>query len=69
MGFIYLIISPNGKHYVGMTIHTVAERIKGHKKNSSNCKLLKASANKYGWDNMKAEMVLNEYLKNLKISV
>lgn len=58
MGFIYLITSPSGKHYVGLTIHTVAERIKGHRKVSSNCKVLKASANKYGWENMKIETLL-----------
>ena len=47
MGIIYKITSPSNKIYIGQTIHTLEERIKGHKKVSSNCTLLKRAIDKY----------------------
>jgi predicted GIY-YIG superfamily endonuclease len=32
MGCIYKITSPSGKVYIGQTVKTLHERIKGHKK-------------------------------------
>jgi hypothetical protein len=55
-GVIYKITSPSGKVYVGQTIHTLEERIKGHKKVSSNCTLLKRAISKYG-DEMVYEII------------
>jgi predicted GIY-YIG superfamily endonuclease len=48
MGIIYKITSPSNKVYIGQTIHTLEERIKGHKKKSTNCTLLKRAIDKYG---------------------
>lgn len=47
MGIIYKITSPSNKVYVGQTIHTLQQRIKGHNKISSNCTLLKRAIDKY----------------------
>ena len=46
-GIIYKITSPSGKVYVGQTVHTLEERIKGHNKKSTNCTLLKRAIDKY----------------------
>jgi|ETNmetMinimDraft_21_1059911.scaffolds.fasta_scaffold06129_7 hypothetical protein len=54
MGIIYKITNPSNKVYIGQTIHTLEERIKGHKKSSTNCTLLKRAIDKYG-DEMKYE--------------
>src|SRR5210317_176582 len=48
MGIIYKITSPSNKVYIGQTIHTLEERIKGYKKKSTNCTLLKRAIDKYG---------------------
>ena len=58
MGFIYCITSPSGKKYMGQTIGTVEERLRQHKKKSSNCTLLKRAAKKYGWDNMRTQTLI-----------
>jgi len=49
-GIIYKITSPNGKSYIGQTIQTFNQRMKGHRKANSNCILLKKAIIKYGWD-------------------
>lgn len=46
-GIIYKVTSPSGKIYIGQTIHTLEERIKGHNKKSTNCTLLKRAIDKY----------------------
>jgi len=56
MGCIYKITSPSGKVYIGQTVKTLHERIKGHKKSSTNCTLLKRAIDKYG-DEMKYEHI------------
>ena len=56
MGIIYKIESPSNKVYIGQTIHTLEERIKGHKKSSTNCTLLKRAIDKYG-DEMEYEIL------------
>jgi hypothetical protein len=55
-GIIYKITSPSGKVYVGQTVQTFKERIKCHKKVSSNCTLLKRAISKYG-DEMVYEII------------
>ena len=47
-GIIYKISSPSGKVYVGQTVHSFEDRLKGHKKKSTNCTLLKRAIDKYG---------------------
>ena len=55
-GIIYKVTSPSGKVYVGQTVHTLEERIKGHNKKSTNCTLLKRAIDKYG-DEMVYEII------------
>ena len=55
-GIIYKVTSPSGKIYIGQTIHTLEERIKGHNKKSTNCTLLKRAIDKYG-DEMVYEII------------
>ena len=75
MGKVYLITSPSGKQYVGLTIQKILnDRLKGHLKKSSNCTLLKRAIEKYGWDNMKVEVLIEcddeqvEYYEKLFIA-
>ena len=58
MPCIYKITSPSGKSYIGQTEKTLETRLNGHRSPGSNCILLKRAAAKYGWDNMKAEVLL-----------
>lgn len=55
---IYKITSPSGKNYVGQTKQTMHKRLIHHKKKSSNCIYLKRAIEKYGWDNMKVEVLV-----------
>ena len=55
-GIIYKITSPSGKVYVGQTLQSFKERVKCHKKVSSNCTLVKRAINKYG-DKMIYEII------------
>lgn len=63
MGFIYLIISPSGRFYVGQTTKTVERRWKKHvTKAFSNdgkpeCRLLNNSIRKYGPTNFRKEIL------------
>lgn len=75
MGKIYLITSPSGKQYVGLTIQKILnDRLKGHLKSSSHCTLLKRAIEKYDWDNMKVEVLIEcddeqvEYYEKLFIA-
>ncbi len=43
---------------LSLKIYGLKDRMKQHCKNSSNCTLLKRSIQKYGWDNMKVEVLL-----------
>ena len=54
---IYLIESPSGKKYVGQT-EDFEKRMKGHRKSSTHCTLLKRAIDKYGWDHMKVTILL-----------
>ena len=56
MGFIYCLIFPNGKKYVGKTTRTVEIRVSQHKSNTSKCTLVKKAYEKYG--TFKVETIL-----------
>ncbi|AGE60159.1 GIY-YIG catalytic domain-containing endonuclease [Acanthocystis turfacea Chlorella virus WI0606] len=51
MGFIYMLISPSGKSYIGQTTRPFEERFKDHQKPSSGCVAIFRAIQKYGWDN------------------
>lgn len=55
-GIIYKIASPSGKVYIGQTVHSLEDRIKGHKKKSTNCTLVKRAIDKYD-NQMKYEII------------
>ena len=65
MGIIYKITSPSGKSYIGQTQRSLKVRIVQHTGRGSSCSILKAAITKYGWQNMKTEILLecdNEHL-------
>ena len=57
VGLIYKLTSPSNKSYIGKTAQSFSERMRGHKKKNSGCTALKNAINKYGWDQMKREIV------------
>ena len=61
-GIIYKITSPSGKVYIGQTVRSFEERIRQHKRRSSNCTLLKNAIQKYG-DQMKYEIIEEDILR------
>lgn len=56
---IYKITLPSGKSYIGQTIWPLEKCMKAHQKPGSQCVILKNAINKYGWDNMKVEILLH----------
>lgn len=60
MGFIYRLVFPNGKSYVGQTKRKkVSTRWRMHKnRKDSNCRALQAAIRKYGWSNVRKEVLL-----------
>ena len=57
-GLIYAIYFPNNKLYIGQTIRDIYKRIEEHKLKSKNPTLLVHKAiNKYGFENIKYEVV------------
>lgn len=66
MGWLYRLVFPNGKSYVGQTTRDkVTDRWRGHKFASlhrrSNSRLLYAAIRKYGWDSVE-KVVLAQVL-------
>ena len=57
LGLIYKFTSPSNKSYVGKTVQSFSKRMYGHRKKSSTCTALKNAINKYGWNQMKREIV------------
>jgi group I intron endonuclease len=57
LGLIYKFTSPSNKMYIGKTVQSFSQRMYGHKKKSSGCTALKNAINKYGWAEMKREIV------------
>ncbi|AGE48404.1 GIY-YIG catalytic domain-containing endonuclease [Paramecium bursaria Chlorella virus AN69C] len=50
MGFIYILISPSGKKYVGQTVRYIRKRFKEHQSPGSKCGALKNAIQKYDWN-------------------
>lgn len=63
MGLIYLFTSPSNKMYVGQTVQEFEHRMSQHKRaadgfdSRDSCRALNAAIRKYGWDNMKREIL------------
>tara|TARA_Y100000385_G_scaffold234949_1_gene248536 strand:+ start:34 stop:696 length:663 start_codon:yes stop_codon:yes gene_type:complete len=57
LGLIYKFTSPSNKSYIGKTVQSFSERMRQHKNKSSGCTALKNAINKYGWAEMKREIV------------
>ena len=58
VGLIYKITSPSGKSYIGKTVQSLSERMKGHKtKSGTGCTALTNAINKYGWDELTREII------------
>jgi group I intron endonuclease len=57
---IYMITSPSGKSYIGLT-KDYEKRMQYHQRPSSGCILIKNAIDKYGWDNLTKE-ILHENL-------
>ncbi len=58
VGLIYKITSPSGKSYIGKTVKSLSERMKGHKtKSGTGCTALTNAINKYGWDELTREII------------
>ena len=68
-GLIYKVVSPNKKVYIGQTIKDLVERKNGHKKESQNTNnkgyaiKFHNALRKYGFDNFKWEVVLDDVPK------
>ena len=57
LGLIYKFTSPSNKSYIGKTVQSFSKRMCQHKTKSSRCTALKNAINKYGWAEMKREIV------------
>ena len=57
VGLIYKITSPSGKSYIGKTVQSFSARMRQHTNKNSKCTALIRAINKYGWDQMKREIV------------
>lgn len=60
---IYMLTFPNSKKYVGQTMQSFETRMNQHKNASKRikggCRLLSAAIRKYGWENIKKEVILD----------
>ena len=63
-GFIYEIVSPVGKSYIGQTTRTVEERINEHCKPSCRCWKISRAIKSYGKDHMDT-FVIGAYPKDI----
>lgn len=70
MGLIYCLKSPSGKYYIGQTKRKLEKRICEHKNMIPGCVALNNAIAKYGFEQMKIEVILeindsllNEYEK------
>lgn len=65
MGWIYKLVFPNGKGYVGQTVRErLSDRLRAHKNRAkantkNHCRALCAAIRKYGWENVKHEVLFN----------
>lgn len=72
MGWIYLLRFPNGKCYVGQTVRkNLADRLRAHKNRAksskNNCRACAAAIRKYGWENVKHEVLMQGPLPNAEL--
>jgi len=59
MGFIYRFVFPNGKMYVGQTTKKdVRKRWNSHRARANNCWAVANAIRKYGWVNIKKEVLI-----------
>lgn len=63
MGFIYMLISPSNKKYIGQTVRTIEERFLQHKNrakvnDSRGCVALNAAIRKYGFNKFTISILL-----------
>ncbi len=58
MGFVYMIIFPSGKKYIGQTTRNVKKRFNEHIKCTGSCVLLENAIKKYGTNNIILETLL-----------
>ncbi len=65
MGFVYMIIFPSGKRYIGQTKRNVEKRIKEHLKCNGGCTILENAIKKYGSENIVVETLLETDNKQL----
>ena len=63
-GVIYKLTSPSGKGYVGQTQQEVSKRMWAHC-NSTRCHAIAAAITKYGWENIKVEILLSDVPKEV----
>ena len=54
MGYIYILTSPNGKSYIGQTIHSIEKIFEQHQKRS-RCRRIYNAIKKYGWENIEKD--------------
>lgn len=50
-----MLVSPNGKTYIGQTVHHIEKRFKQHRKISSGCVAIYNAIQKYGWENFEKD--------------
>lgn len=58
MGVIYKFTFPNGKVYIGQTVKAPKKRWHLHRVKANNCWLLARAIKKYGWANIKKEVLV-----------
>ena len=52
------LTSKGGRVSLSLNLYKLADRMRQHRKKTSNCTILKRSIEKYGWENMKVEILL-----------
>mgnify|MGYP001388456711 CR=1 FL=1 len=57
-GCIYRLVFPNGKSYIGKTVNDPKIRWRQHRSGSTRCPLVAKAIRKYGWVNVKTEVML-----------
>lgn len=55
---VYMFTFPNGKRYIGQTRNFKSRMIAHRKSTKNGCRLVRYAVNKYGWDNIKKEILV-----------
>lgn len=53
------LTTKGGRVSLSLNLYKLADRMRQHRKKTSNCTILKRSIEKYGWENMKVEILLH----------